>query len=67
MPPIGTALSDDQIASVLTYVRREWGKPGHPIDRETVKAIRVSTAERTRRWIDDELFTLAGSVGGHQH
>src|SRR5262249_13424955 len=25
MPPIGSALNDDQIAAVLTYVRREWG------------------------------------------
>ena len=25
MPPLGGALNDDQIAAVLTYVRREWG------------------------------------------
>jgi mono/diheme cytochrome c family protein len=25
MPPLGSALSDEQIADVLTYVRREWG------------------------------------------
>src|SRR4026209_660746 len=25
MPPIGSAISDEQIANVLTYVRREWG------------------------------------------
>ena len=26
MPPLGSMLSDDQIAAVLTYVRREWGQ-----------------------------------------
>ena len=25
MPPLGAALSDDQIAAALTYIRREWG------------------------------------------
>ena len=28
MPPLGGALNDEQIASVLTYVRREWGSTG---------------------------------------
>ena len=30
MPPVGSVLNDDQIAAVLTYVRREWGQPGSP-------------------------------------
>ena len=28
MPPLGTTLSDDQIAGVLTFVRRSWGNQG---------------------------------------
>ena len=28
MPPLGPALSDEQIASVLTYIRRAWGTHG---------------------------------------
>ena len=28
MPPVGQVLSDDQIAAVLTYIRREWGQAG---------------------------------------
>ena len=63
MPPIGSALDDEQIASVLTYVRREWGQTGAPVDPATVKAVRASTAERTRPWTDDELFALAGGAG----
>ena len=38
MPPIGMTLNDDQIAGVLTYIRREWGQPGTPVDAATVKA-----------------------------
>ena len=44
MPPIGTTLSDDQIASVLTYVRREWGQAGAPVDVEAVRAVRALTS-----------------------
>ena len=32
MPPLGAALTDAQVASVLTYVRREWGHGASPID-----------------------------------
>jgi mono/diheme cytochrome c family protein len=32
MPLVGSALSDDQIAGVLTYIRREWGQGGTPVD-----------------------------------
>ena len=63
MPPIGSALGDEQIASVLTYVRREWGQTGAPVDPATVKAFRASTADRTRPWTDDELFALAAGAG----
>ena len=34
MPPVGGALDDEQIASVLTYVRREWGQAADPIGRD---------------------------------
>jgi mono/diheme cytochrome c family protein len=60
MPPIGSALNDDQIASVLTYVRREWGQTGSPVDAATVSAVRARTASRTRPWTDAELRALAG-------
>lgn len=59
MPPVGSVLSDDQIAGVLTYVRREWGQTGSPVDPATVKSVRDSTAGRTRPWTNDELLALA--------
>jgi mono/diheme cytochrome c family protein len=58
MPPIGSTLTDDQIAGVLTYVRREWGQSGDPVDPATVQTVRAQTATRTRPWTDDELLTM---------
>jgi len=60
MPPIGATLTNDQIASVLTYVRREWGQAGDPVDPAAVQAVRVQTATRTRPWTDDELLKMLG-------
>jgi mono/diheme cytochrome c family protein len=58
MPSIGSVLTDEQIAGVLTYVRREWGQTGSPVDAATVKAVRAATAGRTRPWTNDELLAL---------
>jgi mono/diheme cytochrome c family protein/glucose/arabinose dehydrogenase len=60
MPPVGSTLSDDQIASVLTYIRREWGQDGSPVDAAIVKQVRTTTADRTRPWKHDELMALIG-------
>jgi mono/diheme cytochrome c family protein/glucose/arabinose dehydrogenase len=61
MPPIGSTLDDEQLASVLTYIRREWGQPGTPVDPATVTEVRKSTAGRTRPWTDAELMTLGAA------
>ena len=58
MPPIGSAISDEQIANVLTYVRREWGQTGTPVDPATVTSVRTLTKDRTRPWTDAELTAL---------
>jgi mono/diheme cytochrome c family protein len=63
MPPLGSTLSDDQIAAVLTYVRREWGQAGSPVEPATVKQARDASTGRTRPWTNDELLTLAAPVG----
>jgi len=59
MPPIGGALDDEQVASVLTYVRREWGQGGTPVTAATVRQTRAATTNRTRPWTDAELKALA--------
>jgi mono/diheme cytochrome c family protein len=61
MPPLGAVLNDEQIASVLTYVRREWGQTGSAVDPQTVRQIRPLTADRTRPWTNDELARIGGS------
>ena len=49
MPAFG-ALNDDQIASVLTYLRREWGHTAAPVDPEVVTSIRAATVGRVNPW-----------------
>jgi mono/diheme cytochrome c family protein/glucose/arabinose dehydrogenase len=58
MPPLGGALSDDQIAGALTFVRRQWGNDASPVPPSFVKSVRAQTADRTRPWTDDELAAI---------
>ena len=63
MPPLN-ALTDDQIANVLTYVRREWGNAASPVTAGSVQEIRGLTSTRKRPWTNDELLPAAGRGGG---
>ncbi|MSU64665.1 MAG: hypothetical protein EXS38_00845 [Opitutus sp.] len=58
MPPLGSVLSDDQVASVLTYVHREWGQAGAPVEPAAVATVRTAVTARPRPWTNDELFAL---------
>jgi mono/diheme cytochrome c family protein len=58
MPPLGAALSDEQIAAALTYIRREWGHTASPVDPSTVKDVRALSNGRTRPWTAEELALL---------
>lgn len=51
-------LDDDQIAGVLTYVRREWGHSYPPVESATVKKIREETVKREDAWTAEELLKL---------
>jgi mono/diheme cytochrome c family protein len=66
MPPVGGALDDEQIASVLTYVRREWGQTGDPIEATAVAAVRRASAGRTRPWTEAELSARSDGRGGRR-
>jgi mono/diheme cytochrome c family protein len=57
MPALGL-FTDDQIASVLTYVRREWDHTANPVEPETIKSIRAATSGRTEGWRQEELLSL---------
>jgi len=63
MPPLGASLSDDQIAAVLTYIRREWGHTASAVAPADVKEIRGLTASRTRPWTEEEISRLVGGRG----
>jgi mono/diheme cytochrome c family protein len=63
MPPLGLTLTDEHIASVLTYIRREWGNTASPVDAATVAGVRAQTSARTRPWTNDELLALIPSSG----
>jgi mono/diheme cytochrome c family protein/glucose/arabinose dehydrogenase len=54
MPPMGM-LSDEDIAGVLTYVRREWEHNGSPVDAKFVTGIRKQFADHPNSWTADEL------------
>lgn len=62
MPPLGQALSDEQMASVLTYIRRQWGNTASPVTSQTVGEVRAETGGRSRPWNHEEILALvAGS------
>jgi mono/diheme cytochrome c family protein len=58
MPPIGASFSDEQVAAVLTYIRREWGHSASPVTPGQVTKLRAATRSRTRPWRHDELLKL---------
>jgi mono/diheme cytochrome c family protein len=60
MPPIGAALSDEQVAAALTYIRREWGHTAAAVSPALVQEVRSKTAGRSRPWTNDELKQAGG-------
>jgi mono/diheme cytochrome c family protein/glucose/arabinose dehydrogenase len=58
MPPLGSVLSDEQVAAALTYIRREWGHTAGAVAPSTVGEVRAATKDRTRPWNTDELSKL---------
>ncbi|MCO6466392.1 MAG: cytochrome c [Bradyrhizobiaceae bacterium] len=48
-------LSDQQIADVLTYVRKSFGNSGDPVSADDVKAVREATASRLTPYTEAEL------------
>jgi mono/diheme cytochrome c family protein/glucose/arabinose dehydrogenase len=59
MPPLGAALSDEQVAGVITYIRREWEHNGSPITTAAVAKIREQNKARTKTWTEAELKPAA--------
>jgi mono/diheme cytochrome c family protein len=58
MPPQGAALSDKQIADVLSYVRDTFGNKAGGVTPEQVAAIREAEKARAAMWTEAELLTI---------
>jgi mono/diheme cytochrome c family protein/glucose/arabinose dehydrogenase len=67
MPPLGPAMSDEQIAAAVTYIRLAWGHTGSAVDPLNVMEVRGLSKGRTRPWTDQELQAAGrGGRGGGQ-
>ena len=51
-------LDDEQIAGLLTYIRRSWGHAASPVRPEAVKKVRDATADRIETWTEAELLKI---------
>lgn len=58
MPPQGAALSDAQIADVLTFVRNSWGNKASAVSAAEVAAVRVAEKTRSAMWTEAELLKV---------
>lgn len=54
MPALG-ALNDQEIAAVLTYIRREWEHTASPVEPNRVKTLRAQFVSRPNPWSVEEL------------
>jgi mono/diheme cytochrome c family protein len=58
MPNMGAALSDDDLAAVLTYIRQSWGNKASIITPEQVKAVKAKVGNRNQPWTAPELEAI---------
>lgn len=57
MPP-PQQLNDEELADVLTFIRREWEHDATPVSHELVKELRAKYKGRTTMWTAEELNQL---------
>ena len=58
MPALGGTLNDEEIAAVLTYVRRSWGNEGSPVSPAQVEEIRGEAGNRRHAWTEAEIQAM---------
>ena len=58
MPSFASQLDDKQLASILSYIRSQWGNRADPIEVSSVSQVRSATADRTHPWKEEELDQL---------
>jgi mono/diheme cytochrome c family protein len=55
MPGFGRILSDAEVASLLSFIRRRFGGPSDPITPAAVSRVRSASQSRTSYWSVEEL------------
>ncbi len=58
MTPFGGMLNDEQVASVLTYVRNSFGNEASPVTPEQVEAVRTATADQKGYYSPAQLLEM---------
>ena len=59
MAPMGAALSDADLAGVLTYIRESWGNKAGPVTADDVKSVRAAMGGRSQSLNAEQLKALA--------
>lgn len=55
MPPWNSFLDDEEVASLLTYLRTSWSNEASEVTPEEVASVRAATEDRRDPWTEDEL------------
>jgi len=55
MPPAGAAMSDEEVAAIMTFVRASWSNRASPVQAASVKEWRAAYAHRETPWTEKEL------------
>jgi glucose/arabinose dehydrogenase/mono/diheme cytochrome c family protein len=63
MPTLKGVLNDEQIASILTYIRNSWGHTAGAVTPAVVAQARTATASREEPWSDADLVDLVRELG----
>jgi mono/diheme cytochrome c family protein len=58
MPAMGAALSDEDLAAVLSYMRQSWGNHAPEVTPDQVKKVRTEIGNRTQPWSVGELNSI---------
>lgn len=58
MPGLAGTFDDEQIAALVTFIRREWDHIYDPVDRGFIAKIRQETAKREDAWSEAELLKV---------
>jgi len=58
MPAMGAALSDEDLAALLTYIRQAWSNKSGPVKVDEVKKVKGDIGGRSDAWTSDELLKV---------